>query len=61
LNTGTRLGPYQILSRADAGGMGQVCRARDTRFDPTVAIEVLPPDLTSDPAARQPFAREARE
>ena len=60
LAPGTRLGPYEIVSRAGAGGMGEVWRARDTRLDRTVAIKVLPPDLTNDPAARQRFEREAR-
>ena len=60
LTRGVRLGPYEIVSAAGAGGMGEVYRARDTRLDRTVALKVLPPDLTSDPAARQRFEREAR-
>ena len=60
LEPGARLGPYEIVSPAGAGGMGEVYRARDTRLDRTVAIKVLPPDLTSDSAARQRFEREAR-
>src|SRR6187200_1282934 len=60
LEAGARLGPYEIVNRAGAGGMGEVYRARDTRLDRTVAIKVLPPDLTSDSAARQRFEREAR-
>jgi serine/threonine protein kinase len=31
LSSGTRLGPYEIVSRIGAGGMGEVFRARDTR------------------------------
>lgn len=33
LDPGTRLGPYQIVSAIDAGGMGAVYRARDARLD----------------------------
>ncbi len=35
-------------------------RARDTRLDRTVAIKVLPSQLSSDPERRQRFEREAR-
>jgi serine/threonine protein kinase len=57
---GTKLGPYEILSPAGAGGMGEVYRARDTRLDRTVAIKVLPEHLSSSIALKQRFAREAR-
>ena len=60
LEPGARLGPYEIVSPAGAGGMGEVYCARDTRLDRSVAIKVLPPDVTSDSAARQRFEREAR-
>jgi eukaryotic-like serine/threonine-protein kinase len=60
LQAGTRLGPYEVLSLTGAGGMGEVWKARDTRLDRTVAIKVLASDLTSDPAARERFEREAR-
>ena len=43
LSSGARLGPYEILAAIGAGGMGEVCKARDTRLDRTVAIKVLPP------------------
>jgi dienelactone hydrolase/predicted Ser/Thr protein kinase len=56
----TRLGPYEILSVAGAGGMGEVYRARDTRLDRIVAIKVLPEPLQNDPDRRQRLEREAR-
>jgi len=57
---GSRLGPYEVVSLAGVGGMGQVYKARDTRLDRTVAIKVLPPDLAADPQFRERFDREAR-
>jgi serine/threonine protein kinase len=60
LASGTRLGPYEILSAVGAGGMGEVYRARDTRLDRIVAIKILHPDLSSSPKFRQRFEREAR-
>ncbi len=60
LNTGTRLGPYEIVAPLGAGGMGEVYRARDTRLDRTVAIKVLNAALTSAPDAKARFEREAR-
>ena len=60
LTPGTKLGPYEILSAAGAGGMGEVYRAKDTRLDRTVAIKVLPEHLSANPEAKQRFEREAR-
>lgn len=39
---------------------GEVYRARDTRLDRTVAIQVLAADFASEPDAKQRFEREAR-
>jgi serine/threonine protein kinase len=60
LASGTRLGPYEILSPIGAGGMGEVYRARDSRLTRTVAIKVLPPLLSSDERFKQRFELEAR-
>ena len=52
LQNGARLGPYEIVSPLGAGGMGEVYKARDTRLERTVAIKVLPADVSSDPDLR---------
>ena len=57
---GKKLGPYEIVSALGAGGMGEVYRARDTRLDRTVAIKILPADLSSNLEAKQRFEREGR-
>ncbi|HEX4003123.1 MAG TPA: protein kinase [Candidatus Acidoferrales bacterium] len=60
LSSGSRLGPYEIVARIGAGGMGEVYRARDTRLNRTVAIKILPPHLAGSPGSRDRFEREAR-
>jgi serine/threonine protein kinase len=60
LTSGTRLGPYEIISPLGAGGMGEVYRAKDTRLDRTVAIKVLPSHLSADPELKQRMEREAK-
>jgi eukaryotic-like serine/threonine-protein kinase len=60
LNTGTRLGPYEIIGLIGAGGMGEVYKSRDTRLERTVAVKVVSGSLASDPTWRQRFDREAR-
>jgi eukaryotic-like serine/threonine-protein kinase len=42
IQSGTHLGPYEILSAMGAGGMGEVYRARDPKLGRDVAIQVLP-------------------
>lgn len=60
LETGQRLGPYEIESPIGAGGMGEVYRAKDTRLDRIVAIKVLPTHLSDHPALKERFDREAK-
>src|ERR1043166_8661193 len=57
LTSGSRLGPYDILSPLGAGGFGEVYKARDTRLDRTVAIKILP---SADPELKARFEREAK-
>ena len=60
ISPGSRLGPYEILSPIGAGGMGEVYKAKDTRLDRTVAVKVLPAQLSSSAESRQRFEREAK-
>ncbi|HEU5163800.1 MAG TPA: protein kinase, partial [Thermoanaerobaculia bacterium] len=60
LSPGGRLGPYEIIDRLGAGGMGEVYRARDTRLDRQVAIKVLPAELSGNAQFRLRLEREAR-
>jgi len=48
------------VSPLGAGGMGEVYRARDTRLERTVAIKILPPQLSNDAVRKQRFEREAK-
>jgi eukaryotic-like serine/threonine-protein kinase len=60
LNSGTKLGPYEILGALGAGGMGEVYRARDTRLGREVAVKVLPASFSSDADRLRRFEQEAR-
>jgi Tol biopolymer transport system component len=54
LESGSRLGPYEILACIGAGGMGEVYRARDTRLARDVAIKISAQQFS------ERFEREAR-
>src|SRR5687768_4675572 len=60
LSSGSRLGPYQILSKLGEGGMGEVYRARDTKLNRDVAIKVLPDAFAADGDRLARFSREAQ-
>jgi serine/threonine protein kinase len=60
LQTGSRIGPYEILSPLGAGGMGEVYRARDSRLGRDVAIKVLPGSFSQDADRLRRFEQEAR-
>jgi serine/threonine protein kinase len=59
LQSGTRLGIYEILAAIGAGGMGEAYRARDTQLKREVAIKVLPDAFAQDADRLARFQREA--
>ena len=60
MNSGTRIGPYEVTAAIGAGGMGEVFRARDTRLNRDVAIKVLPRDFAADADRLRRFEHEAK-
>src|ERR1700736_1013855 len=60
LESGTRLGPYEIVAPIGAGGMGEVYRARDTRLDRQVAVKSLPDSMAGNAQFKIRFQREAK-
>jgi serine/threonine-protein kinase len=57
---GESFGPYSILDRIGAGGMGEVFRARDERLGREIALKVLLPETAGDSDFRARMVHEAR-
>ncbi|HKS38864.1 MAG TPA: serine/threonine-protein kinase [Verrucomicrobiae bacterium] len=57
---GQTLNQYRIEGLLGQGGMGEVYRAHDLKLQRSVALKLLPPELTGDPERRKRFLLEAR-
>ncbi|HKS30607.1 MAG TPA: protein kinase [Pyrinomonadaceae bacterium] len=57
---GTRLGRYEIRKPVGAGGMGEVYLAQDVRLERTVALKILPQNVSEDQQRMRRFEQEAR-
>lgn len=57
---GARIGPYEVVRRLGLGGMGVVFEAVDTVLRRPVALKVISPHLSDDPAFRVRFTQEAQ-
>ena len=60
MDSGTRIGPYEIALSLGVGGMGEVFQARDTRLHRDVAVKVLPRDFVADADRVRRFEQEAK-
>lgn len=60
LATGTRLGPYELLSLLGRGGMSEVYLAQDTKLDCKVALKILPADAATNQERMGRFVQEAK-
>ena len=55
-----RIGPYRIVARVGAGGMGEVFKAWDPRLERDVAIKLLHPEMAADPDRQKRLLAEGR-
>ncbi len=60
LSSGEHLGPYRIVGRVGAGGMGVVFKAWDTRLERDVALKILHSGAGADESHRHRLLAEGR-
>lgn len=55
-----RVGPYRLINKLGAGGMGEVYLAEDARLGRNIALKMLPAQFTQDAYRVRRFVREAK-
>ncbi len=60
MQSGTRLGSYELLAIIGKGGMGEVWKARDTKLGREVAIKMVSGEFAKDEGFLARFEREAK-
>ncbi|MGQ0732110.1 MAG: serine/threonine-protein kinase [Acidobacteriota bacterium] len=60
MQIGDTIERYRVLAKLGEGGMGVVYRAEDRKLHRSVAIKLLPHDLTGDEDAKRRFMVEAQ-
>jgi serine/threonine protein kinase/Tol biopolymer transport system component len=60
LTAGSKLGRYEIRSQIGSGGMGEVYLALDSKLERSVALKILPEQVSADHGRMVRFTQEAK-
>ena len=60
IESGTKLGAYEVIAPMNTGNTSEVYKASDTRLNRSVAIRLLPPEVLPDPESKDRLKRESQ-